>query len=160
MFRNRHSMKRYIQHGCENIFSLIRKKTENVLMLLMLDSASRYGRDASGVSGRYIKDGEIFFVALILDPRFCFTSGHQLFNAEMLNRGITQLIKIHQKRCTRREQSNSSSAEEYIQLNASYSSNTSEEMILMNSEDVEAEKVRRFIEYIGGATRQGIINAS
>ena len=33
-----------------------------------------------------------------------------------------------------------------MQLNASYSSNTSEEMIQMNSEDFEAEKVRRFIE--------------
>ena len=27
--------------------------------------------------------------ALVLDPRFCFTSGHQLFNTEMLNRGTT-----------------------------------------------------------------------
>ena len=70
------------------------------------------------------------------------------------------MIKIHQKICTLREQPNSSSAEEYIQLNASYSSNTSEEMIPMNSEDVEAEKVRRFIEYTGGATRQGIVNSS
>ena len=33
-------------------------------------------------------------------------------------------------------------------------------MIPMNSEDVEAEKVRRFIEYTGGGTRQGIVNAS
>ena len=70
------------------------------------------------------------------------------------------MIKIHQKLCTRREQSNSSSTEESIQLNASYSSNTSEEMIPMNSEDVEAEKVRRLIEYNGGGTRQGIVNAS
>ena len=30
----------------------------------------------------------------------------------------------------------------------------------MNSEDVEAEKVRRFIEYTGVGTRQGIVNAS
>ena len=30
----------------------------------------------------------------------------------------------------------------------------------MNSEEVEAEKVRRFIEYTGGGTRQGIVNAS
>ena len=30
---------------------------------------------------------------LVLDPRFCFTLGHQLFNTEMLNRGITQLTK-------------------------------------------------------------------
>ena len=30
----------------------------------------------------------------------------------------------------------------------------------MNSADVEAEKVRRFIEYTGGGTRQGIVNAS
>ena len=59
----------------------------------------------------------------------------------MLNRGVTQLIKIHQKLCTRREQSSSSSTEESLQLNTSYSSNTSEEMISMNSEDVEAEKV-------------------
>ena len=103
---------------------------------------------------------EAFIVALVLDPRFCFTTGHQLFNTELLNRGITQLIKIHQKLCTRREQSNSSSTEESIQLNASYSSNTSEEMIPMNSEDVEAEKVRLFIEYTGGGTRQGIVNAS
>ena len=57
-----------------------------------------------------------------------------MFNTEMLNRGITQLIKIHQKLFTRREQSNSSSTEESIELNASYSSNTSEEMIPMNSE--------------------------
>ena len=99
---------------------------------------------------------EAFLAALVLDPRFCITSG----NTEMLNRGIPQLIKIHQKRCTRREQSNSSSTEKSIQLNASYSSNTSEDMIPMNSEDVESEKVRRFIEYIGGGTRQGIINAS
>ena len=84
IFINRHSMKRYIQHGCEKIFSLIRKKTENVLMLLMLDNASPYGRNAFGVSCRYIKDGEMFIVALILDPRFS-SSGHQLFNAEMLN---------------------------------------------------------------------------
>ena len=33
-------------------------------------------------------------------------------------------------------------------------------MIPMNSEDVEAEKVRRFIEYTGVGTRQGIVNAS
>ena len=33
-------------------------------------------------------------------------------------------------------------------------------MIPMNSEDVEAEKVRRFIEYTGGGIRQGIVNAS
>ena len=61
---------------------------------------------------------EVFIAALVLDPRFCFTSGHQLFNTELLNRGITQLIKIHQKLCTRREQLNSSSTEESIQLNA------------------------------------------
>ena len=30
----------------------------------------------------------------------------------------------------------------------------------MNSEDVEAEKVRRFIEYTGGGTRQCNVNAS
>ena len=92
---------------------------------------------------------EAFIAALILDPRFCFTSGYQLFNIEMLNRGITQLTKIHQKLCTRREQSKSSSTEKSIQLNASYSSNTSEEMIPMNSEDIKAKKVRRFIEYTG-----------
>ena len=103
---------------------------------------------------------EAFIAALVLDPRFCFTSGHQLFNTEMLNRGITQLIKIYQKLCTRREQSNSSSTEESIQLNALNSSNTSEEIIPMNSEDVEAEKVRRFIEYTRGGTRQDIVNAS
>ena len=103
---------------------------------------------------------EAFIAALVLVPRFCFTSGHQLFNTEMLNRGITQLIKIHQKLCIRREQQNSSSTEESIQLNASYLSNTSELMIPMNSEDVEAVKVRRFIEYIGRGTRQGIVNAS
>ena len=34
-----------------------------------------------------------------------------------------------------------------------YSSNTSEEMIPMNSEDVEAEKVRHFIEYTGGRNK-------
>ena len=33
-------------------------------------------------------------------------------------------------------------------------------MIPMNSEDVEAEKVGCFIEYTGGGTRQGIVNAS
>ena len=52
-------MKCYIQHACENIFLLIREETENVLMLLMFDSASRYGRNVFGVSCRYIKDGEI-----------------------------------------------------------------------------------------------------
>ena len=31
IFINRHSMKRYIQHGCENIFSHIREKTKNVV---------------------------------------------------------------------------------------------------------------------------------
>ena len=31
IFINRHSMKRYIQHECENIFSLITEETENVL---------------------------------------------------------------------------------------------------------------------------------
>ena len=35
IFINRHSMKRYIQHACENIFSLITEETENVLMLLI-----------------------------------------------------------------------------------------------------------------------------
>ena len=74
----------------------------------------------------------------------------------MLIRGIIELIKIHQKLCTRREQPNSSSTDECIQLNASCSSNTSEEMFLMNS-DVEAEKVRCLIEYTGGETRQGIL---
>ena len=58
----------------------------------------------------------------------------------MLNRGIIQLIKIHQKLCTQREQSSFSSTEESIQLNASYSSNTSEEMIPMNSEEIDAKK--------------------
>ena len=48
---------------------------------------------------------EAFIAALDLDPRFCFISGHQQFHTEMLNRGIIQLIKIHQKYCTRREQS-------------------------------------------------------
>ena len=81
-----------------------------------------------------------FIAALVLNPRFCFSSGHQLFNTELLNRGITQLIKIHQKLCSRREQSNSSSTEESIQLNASYSSNTSEEMIPMNSEVLKLKK--------------------
>ena len=33
-------------------------------------------------------------------------------------------------------------------------------MIPMNSEDVEAEKVRHFIENTGGGTRQGIVNGS
>ena len=56
---NRHSMKRYIQHACENIFTLIREETENVLVSLMFDSASRYGRNVFGVSCRYIKDGQI-----------------------------------------------------------------------------------------------------
>ena len=78
----------------------------------------------------------------------------------MLNRGIIQLIKVHQKLCTQREQSNFSSTEESIQLNVSYSSNTSEEMIPMNSEEIDAEKVRRFIEYTGGGTRQGVANAT
>ena len=41
---------------------------------------------------------EAFNAALVLDPVFFV---HQLFNTEMLNRGITQLIKIHQKLCTR-----------------------------------------------------------
>ena len=30
----------------------------------------------------------------------------------------------------------------------------------MNSEDIEAEKERRFIEYTGEGTRQGIVNLS
>ena len=59
IFANRHSMKRYIQHACENIFSLIREETENVLMSLMFDSASRYGRNVFGVRCRYIKDAEV-----------------------------------------------------------------------------------------------------
>ena len=61
----------------------------------------------------------------------------------MLNRGIALLIKIHQKLCTRREQSNSSSTEESIELKASYSSNTSEETI----------------EYTERRARQGIVIA-
>ena len=52
-------MKRYIQYACENIFKLIREETENVLVSLMIDSASRYGRNVFGVSCRYIKDGQI-----------------------------------------------------------------------------------------------------
>ena len=52
-------MKRYIQLACENIFSLIREGTENVLMSLMFDNASRYGRNVFGVSCRYIKDVEL-----------------------------------------------------------------------------------------------------
>ena len=59
IFISCHSIKRYIPHAFENIFSLIREETENVLMLLMLDSASRYGRNVFGVSCRYIKDEEI-----------------------------------------------------------------------------------------------------
>ena len=55
----------------------------------------------------------------------------------MLNRGIIQLIKIHQKLCTQREQSSFLSTKESIQLNASYSSNTSEEMIPINSEEIQ-----------------------
>ena len=100
---------------------------------------------------------EAFIAALVLDPRFCFTSCHQLFNTELLNSGITQLIKIHQKLCTRREQSNSSSTEESIQLNASYSSNTSEEMIPMNSEDVEAEKASTSSEFIGIISSEAVL---
>ena len=38
IFINSHYMKRCIQHACENIFSLIREETENVLMSLMFDS--------------------------------------------------------------------------------------------------------------------------
>ena len=63
---------------------------------------------------------EAFIAALVLDPRFCFTSSHQPFNTEMLNRGITLLIKIHQKLCAQREQSNSSLTIESSQSNASY----------------------------------------
>ena len=59
IFINRRSMKRYIQHPCENIFSLIKEETENVLMSLMFGSASRYGRNVFGVSCRYTKDGQI-----------------------------------------------------------------------------------------------------
>ena len=44
-FINRHNMKRCIQHASENFFSLIREKTENALMSLMFDCASRYGRN-------------------------------------------------------------------------------------------------------------------
>ena len=42
IFINCYNMKRYIQHACENIFLLIREETENVLMSLMFNSASRY----------------------------------------------------------------------------------------------------------------------
>ena len=59
IFINRHSMKCYIQHACENIFLLIREETENVFMSLMFDSASRYRRNVFGVSCRFIKDEEI-----------------------------------------------------------------------------------------------------
>ena len=59
IFINRHSMKRYIQHAYENIFSLIKEETENVLTSLMFDSALRHGRNVFGVSCRYIKDGQI-----------------------------------------------------------------------------------------------------
>ena len=52
-------MKRYIQHACENIFSVIREETENVLMSFIFGSASRYGRNVFGVSYRYIKDGQL-----------------------------------------------------------------------------------------------------
>ena len=52
-------MKCYIQHACENVFSLIREETENVLMSLMFDSASQYGRNVFEFSCRYIKDGQI-----------------------------------------------------------------------------------------------------
>ena len=52
-------MKRYIQPACENIFLLIREGTKNVLMSLIFDSASLYGRNVFGVSCRYIKDREI-----------------------------------------------------------------------------------------------------
>ena len=34
-----------------------------------------------------------FITALVLDPRFCFTSGHQLLNTEMLIRGIIESQK-------------------------------------------------------------------
>ena len=66
---NRHSMKSYIQHACENIFSLIREETENVLMSLMFDSASRYGKYLFGVSCRYIKDGQIADRTLDIFPQ-------------------------------------------------------------------------------------------
>ena len=59
IFINRHSMKRYVKHACENIFLLIRKETKNVFMSLMFDSASRNGRNMFRVSCRYIKDGLI-----------------------------------------------------------------------------------------------------
>ena len=77
----------------------------------------------------------------------------------MLNRGITQLIKIHQKFCTE-ENNQILHRQKNLYNQMRHSSNTSEEMIPMNSEDVEAEKVCRFIEYTGGGIRQGIINAS
>ena len=51
IFINRHNMKRYIQPTCENIFSLIREGTENVLTPLIFDSASLYGRNVFGVRG-------------------------------------------------------------------------------------------------------------
>ena len=34
---NRHNMKRYVQHACENIFTLIREETENVLVSLSIE---------------------------------------------------------------------------------------------------------------------------
>ena len=66
---NRHNMKRYIQHACENIFSIITEETENVLLLLMFDSASRYGRIVFGVSCRYIKDREIIDRTFAIIPQ-------------------------------------------------------------------------------------------
>ena len=38
---------------------------------------------------------ESFIAALVLDPRFCFTSGHQLFNTELLNTSGHQLFNTH-----------------------------------------------------------------
>ena len=53
----------------------------------------------------------------------------------------------------------SSSTEESIHLNASYLFNTSERMIPINSEDADAVKVRRFIEYSVGGTTQSVVHA-
>ena len=93
-------MKHYIQHACENIFTLIREETENVLVSLMFDGASRYGRNVFGVSCRYIKDGQIADRTLTLGiiteegRQFGEILAAQLENVLMIS---TQLAQIKER---------------------------------------------------------------
>ena len=78
-------------------FSLIREETENVLMSLMFDSASQYGRNAFGVSSRYIKDGEIVDRALGIitqeGRQFGEILAAQLENVLMISTQLAQITE-------------------------------------------------------------------